>query len=117
MADYPYVNAEPAYASPAVCGFGSLGGYEEAGDNGRFEVRAGNVVLHDSFEAHLNRFLEAGALVLNLPLPPHQRFRPGLAKLKDPDLIVRIAETDELEAVSAILLAIRGSDEPFQGLA
>src|ERR1700677_569690 len=44
------------------------GGYEEAGDNGRFKVSAGNVVFHDSFEAHLNRFYAQGATVLNLPV-------------------------------------------------
>ena len=31
------------------------GGYEEAGDSGRHRVQAGNVVLHEAFEAHLDR--------------------------------------------------------------
>jgi hypothetical protein len=30
--------------------------YEESSDSGRFQVNAGNVVFHDQFEAHLNRF-------------------------------------------------------------
>jgi hypothetical protein len=30
------------------------GGYEEAGDRGRFHVHAGNVVLHGAFEAHMD---------------------------------------------------------------
>jgi hypothetical protein len=41
------------------------GGYEEAGDNGRFEVDAGNIVFHDQFEAHLNRFSKQRTIVLN----------------------------------------------------
>jgi len=68
------------------------GGYEEAGDNGRFTVRAGNVVLHDTFEGHLNRFLPQGAIVLNLPLDSLNCYLPGFARVSDPDTVVRIAE-------------------------
>ena len=31
------------------------GGYEEAGDGGRFRVRAGDVLIHGAFSAHLDR--------------------------------------------------------------
>jgi quercetin dioxygenase-like cupin family protein len=45
------------------------GGIEEAGDTGRFEVNAGNLIFHDCFVAHLNRFPHGGAVVLNLIMP------------------------------------------------
>jgi AraC-like DNA-binding protein len=44
------------------------GGYEEAGDSGRFFVSEGDVVFHHSFEAHLNRSFPKKVVVLNLPL-------------------------------------------------
>ncbi len=55
---------EHAYAAIVLSG-----GYEEAGDHGRFKVQAGDVVLHERFEAHINRFSASGATVLNLPSP------------------------------------------------
>jgi AraC-like DNA-binding protein len=79
------------------------GGYEEAGDLGRLRVEAGDVVLHDGFESHLNRFVASGALVLNLRLLPGESFTPGLAKIADPDLIARAAEKDRVEATSLLL--------------
>jgi hypothetical protein len=39
-----------AYAALVLSGC-----YEEAGDSGRHRVQAGNVVLHEAFEAHLDR--------------------------------------------------------------
>jgi len=55
---------EKAYAALVLSG-----GYEEAGDHGRFRVKAGDVIFHEPFEAHLDRFSETGAAVLNLRLP------------------------------------------------
>jgi AraC-like DNA-binding protein len=81
------------------------GGYEEAGDLGRLRVQAGDVVLHDGFEAHLNRFVASGAVVLNLRLPVGEAFAPGLARIEDPDLIARTAEKDRGEAISMVLAA------------
>lgn len=81
------------------------GGYEEAGDQGRFKVKAGDVILHDRFEAHLNRFTSAKAVVLNLPLCSGQPFRSGLAFVSDPDLIVREAESS-LPKAAALLLSL-----------
>jgi AraC-like DNA-binding protein len=70
------------------------GSYEEAGDLGRVRVCAGDVVLHEAFEAHLDRFPRGGAAVLNLPLPASYRFEPGLASVEDPDALVHSAERD-----------------------
>ena len=79
------------------------GGYEEAGDHGRFRVEAGDVLLHDRFEAHLDRFSTRGALVLNLRLPEDYSFQSGLARIVDTDCIVRAAEKNRREAAGILL--------------
>lgn len=89
---------EHAYAAMVLSG-----GYEEAGDQGRFRVEAGDVVLHERFEAHINRFSASGAVVLNLPLPDRYSFLPGRASVADPDSIVRLAEKNKAEAASLLL--------------
>lgn len=82
------------------------GTYEEAGDQGRFQVETGDVVLHDHFEAHLNRFFPPGARVLNLRLSASHSFRPGAAKVADMDLLVRTAEINRAEAADLLLLMV-----------
>src|SRR5437868_977222 len=77
------------------------GSYEEAGDLGRMRVSAGDVLLHDCFNAHLDRFSPAGAVVLNLPISG--RLQPGLARVKNVDAIVRVAEKDQQEAAAMLL--------------
>jgi hypothetical protein len=52
------------------------------------------VLLDDRFEAHPDRFSRAGAVVLNLPLSEGQSFKPGAAKLADPDALVFAAEKE-----------------------
>jgi len=79
------------------------GGYEEAGDHGRFKVESGDVILHERFESHLNRFSGVGAVVLNLPLPTELSFAPGLAKVSNPDLIVRLADKSKAQAARFLL--------------
>ncbi len=79
------------------------GGYEEAGDQGRFHVEAGDVILHEKFEAHLNRFSSSGAAVLNLRLSTSHTFLPGMAGVKDADSIVHAAERNVAEAVALLL--------------
>lgn len=79
------------------------GGYVEAGDAGRRTVSAGEVVLHEGFEAHFNRFGGRGASVLNLPLPDGWRPTQSFMSVPDPDRIARIAERD-LRAATGDLL-------------
>jgi len=93
---------DAAYAAIVVAG-----SYEEAGDQGRFRVEAGGVLLHDRFEAHLDRFSRAGAVVLNLPLPTGLSFKPGAAKLADPAPIVIAAERSLVEATALLLSTIQ----------
>jgi len=91
-------NHQEAYAAVVLAG-----GYEEAGDLGRLRVQAGDVILHDRFEAHLNRFVASGAVVLNLRLWMGESLAPGLARTADPDLIARTAEKDRTEALGLLL--------------
>lgn len=72
------------------------GGYEEVGSNGRFQVRAGDVLLHFRFDAHFNQFERSGAQLLNLPLKMSIRY--PLARVDDPDAIASLAETDPEQA-------------------
>jgi AraC-like DNA-binding protein len=78
------------------------GGYEEAGDCGRFHVEAGDVVLHDRFEAHINRYC-LGATVLNFPVPLGSSIAPGRAKLDDSYLVTSASKLQDDEAVAALL--------------
>jgi AraC-like DNA-binding protein len=97
---------EEAYAALVLSG-----GYEEAGDHGRFRVKACNVVFHEQFEAHLDRFSETGAVVLNLRLPVGCSYTPGIARVADPDSVVRVAERSCREAVD-LLISVALSDMP-----
>ena len=82
------------------------GGYEESGSWGRFRVRAGDVLLHDAFDAHLNRFEPQGATILNLALPGMQNgFRAG--RVTDADAIARTAERDPQAAVHVLATQLR----------
>jgi AraC-like DNA-binding protein len=73
------------------------GSYEECGSRGRFRVGTGDVLLHDAFDAHLNRFQHRGAQVLNLVVAD---FAPSFAigHVGDPDRIARAAERDPAKA-------------------
>jgi len=83
------------------------GAYEEAGDEGRRRVRAGQVLVHRAFEAHLDSVARHGAEVLNLPLP-EGRHLPVSFAVADVDLLVRVAEREGV-AVAAELLQPAGA--------
>ena len=72
------------------------GGYEECGSRGRLRVGPGDVLVHDVFDAHLNRFQNKGAQILNLVVAgPVANF--GLGCVADPDAIACAAERDRAE--------------------
>jgi hypothetical protein len=73
------------------------------------------VVLHDVSEAHLDRFVASGAVVLNLPLRRSESFTPGLARIADPDLIARAAEKDRTEAISPLLATVKRQESKSVG--
>jgi AraC-like DNA-binding protein len=72
------------------------GGYQEAGDSGRVEARAGDVLLHGPYEAHRDAFRPSGSTVLNLPLDA--KFGSGFGRIEDVDAIVRLAGRDTWQA-------------------
>lgn len=76
------------------------GGYAEAGDQGRFRVSPGDVLLHDRFDAHQNDFEGRGADILNLMLPWSLEYASGA--IGDPDALARLAERDPLEAAQML---------------
>lgn len=78
------------------------GSYQESGDTGRFSVAAGDALLHQSFEAHRNETAATGAHILNLPLPAAPS-EPGMFRIDDPDLLVRLASRDFAEAAEAFV--------------
>ena len=81
------------------------GGYEEAGDRGRFRVEVGDVLFHEEFEGHLDRFPERGAVVLNLRLSGTVGVTAGVARIEDADALARLAERDCREAAELVCLA------------
>jgi AraC-like DNA-binding protein len=91
------------------------GGFEEAGDDGRFTARAGTVVVHGRYEAHQDRFEARGARVLNLPAIAG--LKAGAGHVADPDAVARLAERDpraaaELVRESFVAAASRAADWP-----
>lgn len=79
------------------------GGYEEAGDAGRFRVSEGDVLIHSPFSAHRDAISRAGAVVLDLPLPFDGSGRPSRGRIADPDALVRCAHRDASEAAVELL--------------
>jgi AraC-like DNA-binding protein len=85
------------------------GGYDEAGDVGRFRARPGDLLVHRPFEAHRNAFGRRSAEVLNLPLVdlPHLA---SLNRVADPDLVARLAERDPVAAARAAVATAEPAD-------
>ena len=78
------------------------GGYQEAGFAGRFDLTAGDVIVHHEFDAHLDHVRERGAEILNLPLPFGTAL-PAVFRISDPDAIARLAERDAFGAAMALI--------------
>ncbi len=78
---------DQAYAAIVLAG-----GYEESGSSGRYRVGPGDVLFHDAFDAHLDRFGALGAEIFNLPLPSQPAMQAG--RIHDPDELVRLATRD-----------------------
>jgi len=78
------------------------GRYVEAGDTGRHRAGPGDVLLHRSFESHLDRIDRGGAEVLLIPITS-DGFTHDIGHVSDPDAIVRIVESAPEQAESALL--------------
>ena len=94
------------------------GGYQEAGDEGRFDVRPGDALIHHPFESHLDRVAARGARVLVLDLPAELAAHPQVrGRVDDPDTLVRLAAYDPRSAAAAfaeqfVALPDRAQDWP-----
>lgn len=92
---------ERAYAAVVLAG-----SYEESGSRGRFRVRPGDVLLHDAFDAHLDRFEGSGARIFSLEIEACPA-DASIAHVCDADSVVRAAERDVIEAGVLLLAEIR----------
>jgi AraC-like DNA-binding protein len=79
------------------------GGYEEAGERGRYRLREGDVLLHDAFDAHCDRFEAGTCEILNLHLPFDYLPPSPFARVRDLDGVVRRARRDAREAAAHLL--------------
>jgi AraC-like DNA-binding protein len=78
------------------------GGYVEAGDTGQHRMEAGDVLFHQAWESHLDRFDGRGAEVLVLPIA--DRDAGALTgRIADPDAIARLAERSPEGAAQRLL--------------
>lgn len=73
------------------------GAYQESGDAGRFDVAAGDALVHSPFEAHRDHISAAGATVINLPCPVEVQGIPRW-RVADPEALAVIAVRDPQEA-------------------
>lgn len=64
----------------------------EAGDRGRFETTAGDVLFHAAFDGHADRIGSRGAVFLNIPLS--QPIKEPYGRVRDLDLLIRTFERD-----------------------
>lgn len=88
------------------------GGYEEAGESGRWCVRAGEVLIHAPFSIHRNQSLSQGARLLNLRLPATTALS-ACGSVSNADLIVRLARHDPPAAAQALLEGWRLGTAPL----
>ena len=77
------------------------GGYQEAGFDGRRNLVAGDVVVHRSFDAHLDYIGSRGAELINLPLFPGLTL-PAAFRIDDADAVARLAEFNPIEAARTL---------------
>lgn len=83
------------------------GGYEEAGEAGRFRVSAGDVLVHAAFASHLDRAVDRRTVVLNLPLPLLWARSSMRGRTEAVDELARLAERDVAAAGELLRAALR----------
>ncbi|HSV20456.1 MAG TPA: AraC family transcriptional regulator [Casimicrobiaceae bacterium] len=89
------------------------GRYAEAGDTGCHRVEAGDVLVHRAFESHVDRFDDAGADVLVVPLPAGWN-GPVLGRVADADAVARTAERNEGAVARLLASATTPRASPVQ---
>lgn len=82
------------------------GGYEEAGSYGRWYAVAGDVLVHEAFEAHRDRFGRRTSAILNFPLAMADDVGVHFGRCLDVDEIVRSAHCDPREAARQLIASL-----------
>jgi AraC-like DNA-binding protein len=77
------------------------GSFVEAGFGGRLNVQSGDALLHSRFDCHVNTSTCSRAVTI-LCLPWHEDWIEGHFHVADPDFLVRLAEKDPRECMSAL---------------
>lgn len=90
-----------SYASVVLCG-----SFVEAGFGGRVNVQPGDVLLHGRFDCHTNSSTCSRAVTI-LCLPWRDDWTEGCFHVADPDFLVRLAEKDAQESMSALAASIQ----------
>ena len=80
------------------------GAYAEAGEAGRWRAEPGDILVHGFFSAHRDVIRRPRTIVLDLLLPATAAVVSTRLRLKDPDSVVRIAQTDPVAAAELALL-------------
>ena len=83
------------------------GGYEEAGDGGRYRAEPGDVLIHAAFSAHLDRAPLRRTTVLNLPLPMLWSRVSSRMRVDDADRLAHLAERDLRDGQALLLEALK----------
>lgn len=82
------------------------GSYEEQGDEGRFQLSPGEVIVHQPFEAHQNIIAPRGAVMISFEISAGLHHVTH-AIVDDPDFIARLNERDSREAYRALASMVR----------
>jgi hypothetical protein len=99
---------DPAYVALVLSG-----SYEECGSRGRFCVGPGDVLVHNAFDAHLDRCQKQGAQILNLVVGTSAT-NLSFGRVGDPDAIARAAERDLLAADAQLRTQLRAANSTVQ---
>ena len=90
------------------------GGYEEAGDGGRYRAEPGDVLIHAAFSAHLDRAPVRRTTVLNLPLPLLWARVSSRMRVDDADAVARLAERDIRDGQALLLDRLKAGPAGLQ---
>lgn len=79
------------------------GGYLEASDQGRRRLQAGDVLIHEPFEAHANAIDRCGARMISRKLPMGQAHLWTQGRVRDLDSVMRLVEGGEQDVWALIV--------------